>query len=138
MPPPLFQRLGAKEFYVLGWENCIDMILHALTHSHYTQHHSLHLFFGVCGSTPSAGAVSETYGNFNDFFHVFLSLLSSHIQLHVIGEFLAYKYIPARNVARFLYAIEDTRCLLNNHVTERGEDDRWHTLALMPFYLVIQ
>ena len=48
-------------------------------------------FLGVCGSTPSAGTVSETYGKFNEFSHVFLPLLSSHIQLHVIGEFLAYK-----------------------------------------------
>ena len=70
--------------------------------------------------------------------NVFLSLLSFHIQLHVIGEFLAYKYIPARGVARFLYSIEETRCLLNNQVTERGEDDRWHTIALMPFNLVFQ
>ena len=135
MPSPLFQRLGVKQFYVLGQSDCIDMILHALTHSHYTQHHSLHLFLGVCGSTPSASTVSETYGNFNEFFHVFLSLLSSYIQLHVIGEFLAYKYIAARNCTAFLYAIEETRCLLNNQVTERGEDDRWRTLALMPFLI---
>ena len=138
MPSPLFQRLGVKQFYVLGWKNCLDMILHALTHSHYTPNHSLHLFFGVCGSTPSAGTVSETYGNFNDFMNVFLSLLSSHIHLHVIGEFLAYKYIAAQNCTAFLYEIEDTRCLLNNHVTERGEDHRWHTVALRPFNLVLQ
>ena len=48
----LFQRLGDKQFYVLGWGEGIDMILHALEHSQYTRNHSLHLFLGVLRLDP--------------------------------------------------------------------------------------